>query len=108
GAPRREPWPREPLEEEGRPLFGRNPVLELLRAGSRRVEEIAIVSEGRGPALHALLNLARPLGVKLSCRTRYQLNAMAGDPHPQGVVARVAGASYSTLGDLLTVPAGRG
>ena len=126
GAPRREPPraprrtdpPREeqpraeaPLEQEdveGRPLFGRNPVLELLRAGSRRVEEIAIVSEGRGPALHDLLTLARRQGVKISFRTRDQLTAMAGDPHHQGVVARVAGANYSSLGDLLTVPAGRG
>ena len=51
---------REPHEvpEEGAPLFGRNPVLELLRTGSRRVEEIAIISEGRGPALHELLALA--------------------------------------------------
>jgi 23S rRNA (guanosine2251-2'-O)-methyltransferase len=111
--PSRDPLPRDeaPLEQadvEGRPLFGRNPVLELLRAGSRRVEEIAIVSEGRGPALHDLLNLARRQGVKISFRTRDQLTAMAGDPHHQGVVARVAGASYSTLGDLLTVPAGRG
>lgn len=111
--PSRDPLPRDeaPLEQpdvEGRPLFGRNPVLELLRAGSRRVEEIAIVSEGRGPALHDLLNLARRQGVKISFRTRDQLTAMAGDPHHQGVVARVAGASYSSLGDLLTVPAGRG
>jgi 23S rRNA (guanosine2251-2'-O)-methyltransferase len=111
--PSRDPRPRDeaPLEQadvEGRPLFGRNPVLELLRAGSRRVEEIAIVSEGRGPALHDLLNLARRQGVKISFRTRDQLTAMAGDPHHQGVVARVAGASYSSLGDLLTVPAGRG
>lgn len=111
--PSREPLPSDeaPLEQadvEGRPLFGRNPVLELLRAGSRRVEEIAIVSEGRGPALHDLLNLARRQGVKISFRTRDQLTAMAGDPHHQGVVARVAGASYSSLGDLLTVPAGRG
>jgi len=111
--PSRDPRPRDeaPLEQadvEGRPLFGRNPVLELLRAGSRRVEEIAIVSEGRGPALHDLLNLARRQGVKISFRTRDQLTAMAGDPHHQGVVARVAGASYSSLEDLLTVPAGRG
>ena len=106
--PPREPSSREPLEEEGRPLFGRNPVLELLRAGSRRVEEIAIISEGRGPALHDLLNLAKRQGVKISFRTRDQLTAIAGDAHHQGVVARVAGASYSSLGDLLTVPAGRG
>jgi 23S rRNA (guanosine2251-2'-O)-methyltransferase len=95
-------------EEEPRPLFGRNPVLELLRAGGRRVEEIAILSEGRGPALHELLALAKRQGVKISYRTRDQLSAMAGDPHHQGVVARVAGASYASLADLLEIPAARG
>jgi 23S rRNA (guanosine2251-2'-O)-methyltransferase len=108
----REPSPhepsREPAQDEAQPLFGRNPVLELLRAGSRRVEEIAILSEGRGPALHDLLNLARRQGVKISFRTRDQLTAIAGDPHHQGVVARVAGASYSSLADLLEIPASRG
>ena len=99
---------REPARPEDQALFGRNPVLELLRGGSRRVEEIAILSEGRGPALHDLLSLARRAGVKISFRTRDQLTAMAGDPHHQGVVARVAGASYSSLEDLLTIPAGRG
>lgn len=90
------------------PLFGRHPVLELLRAQSRRVEEIAIVSQGRGPALQELLTLARSRGVKVSFRTRDQLTAMAGTPHHQGVVARVAGAEYRSLGDLLTIPGARG
>lgn len=105
--PAHEPPPEQP-EDEGQPLFGRNPVLELLRAGSRRVEEIAILSEGRGPALHDLLNLARRQGVKISFRTRDQLTAIAGVPHHQGVVARVAGASYCSLADLLEIPASRG
>jgi 23S rRNA (guanosine2251-2'-O)-methyltransferase len=96
------------VEDEARPLFGRNPVLELLRAGGRRVEEIAILSEGRGPALHELLGLAKRQGVKISYRTRDQLTAMAGDPHHQGVVARVAGASYASLADLLEIPGRRG
>jgi 23S rRNA (guanosine2251-2'-O)-methyltransferase len=100
--------PRLAPEEESRPLFGRNPVLELLRAGGRRVEEIAILSEGRGPALQELLGLARRQGVKISYRTRDQLSAMAGDPHHQGVVARVAGATYASLADLLEIPAARG
>jgi len=94
-------------EEEPRPLFGRNPVLELLRAGGRQVEEIAILAEGRGPALHELLGLAKRRGVKISYRTRDQLTAMAGDPHHQGVVARIAGASYVSLGDLLEIPGAR-
>ncbi|MGH7314763.1 MAG: 23S rRNA (guanosine(2251)-2'-O)-methyltransferase RlmB [Candidatus Rokuibacteriota bacterium] len=97
--------PEQP--DESPPLFGRNPVLELLRGGSRRVEEIAILSEGRGPALHELLGLAKRQGVKISYRTRDQLTAIAGDVHHQGVVARVAGASYASLDDLLRLPESR-
>ena len=91
-------------EAEDTPLCGRNPVLELLRAQSRRVEEVAILAEGRGPALQELLGLARRLGVKVSYRTRDQLTAIAGGPHHQGVVARVAGASYAALDELLAIP----
>lgn len=94
--------------KEETPLFGRNPVLELLRAESRRVEEIAILAEGRGPALAELLVLAKARGVKISYRTRDQLTAIAGTPHHQGVVARVAGASYASLADVLRIPAERG
>jgi len=95
-------------DEGGAPLFGRNPVLEMLRARSRRVEEIAVLSEGRGPALQELLGLARRSGVKISYRTRDQLTAIAGTPHHQGVVARVAGAEYAPLDDVLAVPGQRG
>jgi 23S rRNA (guanosine2251-2'-O)-methyltransferase len=95
------------MSEEA-PVFGRHPVLELLRADSRRVEEIAILAEGRGPALHDLLTLAKSRGVKVSFRSRDQLSAMAGTPHHQGVVARVAGASYASLADLLARPAALG
>jgi len=90
------------------PVFGRHPVLELLRADSRRVEEIAIIAEGRGPALQDLLTLAKNRGVRVSFRTREQLTSMAGTPHHQGVVARAAGARYVGLDDLLGMPAARG
>jgi len=90
-------------------LYGRHPVLELLRGGGRRVEEIAILAEGRrGPALQEMLTLAKSRGVKVSYRTREQLTAIAGSPHHQGVVARVAEAGYATLEDLLAIPAQRG
>jgi 23S rRNA (guanosine2251-2'-O)-methyltransferase len=90
------------------PLYGRHPVLELLRSGSRQIEEIAVLGEGRGPALQGLLTLARRRGVRISYRTRDQLTAMAGTPHHQGVVARVAQAAYRPLDDLLAIPAERG
>ena len=89
------------------PLFGRHPVLELLRAESRRIDEIAILAQGRTPALQDLLGLARSRGVKVSFRTREQLTAMVGTPHHQGVVARVAAATYADLGSLLDLAAER-
>ena len=96
------------MSQDSETLFGRNPVLELLRAAARSVDEVAILAEGRGPALQELLTLARSRGVKVSYRTRDQLTAMAGTAHHQGVVARVAEASYATLDDLLAIPGHRG
>ena len=47
-APRPPEPSREPASPEDQALFGRNPVLELLRRGSRRVEEIADPLGGPG------------------------------------------------------------
>src|SRR5690349_22010375 len=67
---------------EGR-VYGRNPVLALLRSGGRRTDEIAVLAGGRGP-LGEVVALARRAGVKVSFRTRDQLTAMAGSPEHQG------------------------
>jgi 23S rRNA (guanosine2251-2'-O)-methyltransferase len=91
---------------EGR-VYGRNPVLELLRSGGRRTDEIAVLSGGHGP-LAEVVALARRAGVKVSFRTREQLSAMAGSDDHQGVVARVAAAEYQDLDDLLAIPPARG
>ncbi len=88
-------------------VYGRNPVLALLRHRSRRLDEIAVLPGAAGP-LAEIVGLARRAGVKVSFRTRDQLTVMAGAPHHQGVVARVAAAEYVALADLLRVPAERG
>jgi 23S rRNA (guanosine2251-2'-O)-methyltransferase len=95
------------VEDETAPLFGRHPVAELLRSRSRRADEVAVLAGARG-GLQEIVALARRAGVKVSFRTRDQLTAMAGTPHHQGVVARVARARYSDLGELLAVPEERG
>ena len=91
---------------EGR-VYGRNPVLELLRRRGRRADEIAVLAGAHGP-LAEIVALARRTGVKVSYRTRDQLTAMADSDDHQGVVARVAAAEYRDLGELLAVPASRG
>ena len=88
-------------------VYGRHPVLELLRSGSRRADEIAVLAGGAGP-LSEVVALARRAGIKVSFRTRDQLTAMAGTAQHQGVVARVASADYVELDLLLDVPAARG
>jgi len=84
---------------EGR-VYGRNPVLELLRSGGRRADEIAVLAGAQGP-LGEVVALARRAGVKISFRTRDQLTAMAGSDDHQGVVARVAAAEYRSLDEIL-------
>jgi 23S rRNA (guanosine2251-2'-O)-methyltransferase len=91
---------------EGR-VYGRHPVLELLRRGGRRADEVAVLAGGHGP-LAEVVALARRAGVKVSYRTREQLSAMAGSDDHQGVVARVAAVEYQTLEDILAIPEARG
>ena len=88
---------------EGR-VFGRHPVLELLRGSGRRADEVAVLAGARGP-LDEIVALARRAGVKVAYRTREQLTAMAGSDRHQGVVARVAAAEYVDLADLRRIAA---
>jgi len=88
-------------------IFGRNPVLALLKGGGRKADEIAVLAGATGP-LTEVVALARRGGVKVSYRTRDQLTAIAGSPHHQGVVARVAAAEYADLDELLDIPVERG
>lgn len=94
------------MATDGR-VYGRHPVLELLRSSGRRADEVAVLAGGRGP-LAEVVALARRAGVKVSFRTRDQLTAMAGSEDHQGVVARVTAAEYVDVEDLLAVPRERG
>lgn len=82
-------------------VYGRHPVLELLRRGGRRTDEIAVLAGAQGP-LSEVVALARRAGVKVSYRTRDQLAAMAGSDEHQGVVARIAAAEYRDLDEVIS------
>jgi 23S rRNA (guanosine2251-2'-O)-methyltransferase len=88
-------------------VWGRHPVLELLREGARRVDEVAVLTGATGP-LAEVVALARRAGIKVSFRTRDQLTAIAGSAQHQGVVARVASAEYVDLDTILGGVADRG
>jgi 23S rRNA (guanosine2251-2'-O)-methyltransferase len=88
-------------------VYGRHPVLALLREHARRADEVAVLTGAGGP-LGEVVALARQAGVKVSYRTRDQLDAIAGSSHHQGVVARVASAEYLDLSALQEIPRARG
>lgn len=97
---------REP-GANGEVVYGRNPVLALLRGPERRTDEVAVLAGASGP-LGEVVALARRAGVKVSFRTRDQLTAIAGSARHQGVVARVAAAPYADVEKLLGIPKQRG
>ena len=86
-------------------LAGRHPVLEALRSGTRRIDEILVEGDDRGRHLD-ILALARQAGVRYTRAPRAALTALAGEGH-QGVVARVAPRGYADLEELLAVPRAR-
>jgi 23S rRNA (guanosine2251-2'-O)-methyltransferase len=95
------------MSEERDLVYGRNPVLALLRGHARRADEVAVLSGATGP-LAEVVALARRAGVKVSYRTRDQPTAIAGSAHHQGVVARVASTDYVDLSALERLPVERG
>ncbi len=83
-------------------LYGLSPVLEALRAGSRRIERITLAEGAHEGRLHELLTLARALRVPVRRAPRAELQrlAAAGANH-QGVLANVAAVSYRDADELL-------
>lgn len=96
----------EPRDDRRLILYGRHPVLEALRSGARQVEEVLVEREGARGA--DLVGLARQAGVRCARVPRETLTSLAGTPHHQGVVARVAARPYAEVGEVLAVPRTRG
>jgi len=82
-------------------VYGLIPVLEVLRAGKRQIEEISIMEGGKPERLRHLFELARELRVPVRRVPRVELDRTLGDVRHQGVVARVAAARYADADELL-------
>lgn len=86
-------------------LYGVNPVREALR-GNRRAFELFVQTSGSDQRIAKLAALAEEKGLPVRRRERTDLERLAGNPHHQGVVLRVAPFSYTDLHDFLTGRAG--
>jgi len=82
-------------------IYGLIPVLEALRAGGKKLEQITIAEGAKHERLRELLDLAKQSRVPVHRAPRLALDrALPGVTH-QGVIARTAAASYRDADELL-------
>lgn len=89
-------------------LFGINPVLEALRAG-RPVQRLLIAEQRRHDrGVNEILKLARERCIEVRAVPRDELSRAAANAAHQGVVAYAASRVYSSLDEILKLPAQKG
>jgi 23S rRNA (guanosine2251-2'-O)-methyltransferase len=84
--------------------FGVLPVLELLRAASRRLERIVIAEGVREARLNEVFDLARENGIRVDRVPRPAFEKLAGPGNHQGVIAFAAAADYVEVDDIVEHP----
>ena len=103
---RRRHAPQTPNDGSER-LYGRQPVLETLRARRRQVTRLCVVAGVRPVrGLEEILGLASARGVPVERVQHRAFSQLAGAVNHQGVIAEAAGYPYVTLEDLLAGPRG--
>jgi 23S rRNA (guanosine2251-2'-O)-methyltransferase len=82
-------------------IYGLSPVLEALRAGGKKLQQITIAEGARHERLLELLHLAKQARVPVHRAPRLALDrALPGVTH-QGVMAKTAAATYRDAAELL-------
>jgi len=84
-------------------IYGRNPVLEALRSGSRAVNHIFLMQGSRDGVLNQIEAHAKAKGIPIGIETRHRLNTLAGTDKHQGVLAVVEDFQYANLQDVLEI-----
>ncbi len=96
------PDPTDPVPRRPGLVFGLLPVLEALRANSRRIEKILIADGARERRLEDIFELARTGGVLIDRVSRENLTRLVGpDANHQGVAAIAASAEYVPIDELI-------
>lgn len=82
-------------------IYGLMPVLEALRAGSKKVEQITIAEGARHERLRELLDLAKRARIPVHRAPKFALDRVVPGVAHQGVLGRIAAASYRDAAELL-------
>lgn len=92
-----------PLEKnDNSKIYGVAPVLEVLKAGKRSIEQITIAEGANSPRMRELLELARENGVIVNRVQRGAITKfVAPGVNHQGIVATISAAKYLDDDELL-------
>lgn len=102
--PPREVAPRLTASDDGRFIWGVNPVLEALRANPDRIERILMQDGGLGPKLAAeVFTRVRDAGIRLDKVDRDRLSSMSDGGVHQGLAAEVRQFDYLELDQLIRI-----
>jgi len=83
-------------------IYGVLPVLEALRAGSRRIERVIIAEGARHERLSEIIEAARRAGIQVRREPRAALNRLSANANHQGVMAIVSAAAYRDAEEVLS------
>ncbi len=82
-------------------LYGRQPILEALKAGRREFQKLWIQDGATGDTLPEIIRLAREKNIPVEWSKRDQMDLRVNGNH-QGVVAIATEVSYQRLEDLIS------
>lgn len=93
---------RQPVSERGDWIYGRRPVLEVVKAGKRHLYEAVLPKEGRdAPEVAELRGLLVGRGVPFKTVEREELDAFCEGGNHQGVAIRTGGFPYISLDQVI-------
>jgi 23S rRNA (guanosine2251-2'-O)-methyltransferase len=84
-------------------IYGRKPVLEVLRSGRRTINRVYLMQGSRDGVLNQIEAHAKAKGIPIGLETRHRMDTMAGNDKHQGVIAVAEDFKYADLEDLLDI-----
>ena len=87
--------------DDSNTVYGLNPVLEMLRAGGKQLQQITVSDAARHDRVKELLELAKQSRIPVHRVPRNALDRLLPGVTHQGVMAKVAAAKYNDADDLL-------
>ncbi len=84
-------------------IYGRNPVIEVMRAGRRKIDEVILPPQERGEAdeIAAIRAAAREIGAVVRSEDRRRLDMLTRGGHHQGVAIKTSAYPYVDFEDIL-------